>query len=208
MLLIFFEGTADVLVVIMALDLLHLSEGSVGFLNAGLGIGALVGGAGLSLLLERGRLVLALAGGASSSGSAPHLPAAWPVAFAAYAGWIGVGLGYTLVEVAAKTLIQRLGSDETLGRVVGSLESARLAAMASGSIGASLLVELLGVRGALLALGARSCRSSDRAAGPACAPSRSGRRSPRSTSSCCAATRSSRRCRWPPWSGSGTTSSR
>ena len=56
--------------------------------------------------------------------------------------------------MCAKTLLQRLGSDETLSRVVGSIESARLAAMALGSIGASVLSELLGIRGALLALAA------------------------------------------------------
>ncbi len=50
--------------------------------------------------------------------------------------------------------MQRLGSDETLGRVIGSLESARLAAMALGSIGAIGLIEVLGTRGALVALGA------------------------------------------------------
>jgi MFS family permease len=152
--LIFFEGVADVLVVIMALDLLHLSEGSVGFLNACFGIGALVGGAGLALLLDRGRLALGLAGGSVIVGLAAAFPGLWPVAFAAYAGWFGVGLGYTVIEVAAKTLLQRLGSDETLCRVVGSLESARLAAQALGSISAAVLVELLGVRGALLALAA------------------------------------------------------
>jgi hypothetical protein len=59
-----------------------------------------------------------------------------------------------MIEVAAKTLLQRLGSDESLSRVVGSLESARFAAQAAGSIGAAALVELLGVRGALLAMAA------------------------------------------------------
>jgi MFS family permease len=152
--LIFFEGTADVLVVLLALDLLHLSEGSVGFLNAGFGLGALIGGAALAILLDRGRLAAGLAGGAVIVGLAAALPAAWPVAFAAYAGWTGVGLGYTVIDVAAKTLLQRLGSDESLSRVVGSLESARLAAQALGSLSAAALVELLGVRGALLALAA------------------------------------------------------
>ena len=152
--LIFFEGIADVLVVVMALDLLHLGDGSVGFLNAGFGLGALAGGAGLALLLDRGKLALGLAGGSVIVGLATALPGLWPVAFAAYAGWIGVGLGYTVIEVAAKTLMQRLGSDESLSRVIGSLESARLAAQALGSIGASVLVELLGVRVALLALAA------------------------------------------------------
>jgi MFS family permease len=151
---VFFEGTAEVLVVILALDLLHLGHGSVGYLNAAWGVGALLGGATLSLLLDRGRLAAALAGGCAVLALATALPAAWVVGFAAYAGWLAIGLGYTVVEVAAKTLLQRLGSDETLGRVIGSLESARLTAMALGSISASVFFELLGIRGALLALAA------------------------------------------------------
>jgi MFS family permease len=153
-LLVFFEGIADVLVVIMALELLGLSEGSVGFLNAAWGIGALIGAAGLALLLQRGKLAVALAGGSLTVGIAAALPGAWPVPVAGYAGWIGIGIGYTFIEVAAKTLLQRLGSDETLSRAVGSLEAARLAAMAIGSISASAIVALIGSRGALLALGA------------------------------------------------------
>lgn len=152
--LVFFEGVADVLAVITALELLDLSEGSVGFLNASWGIGGLVGGAGLALLLNRNRLAVALAGGSLVLGLAAAFPGAWPVPFAAYAGWFAIGIGYTFIEVAAKTLLQRLGDDETLGRVVGSLESSRLAAMALGSISAAGIVALLGVRGALLALGA------------------------------------------------------
>jgi MFS family permease len=153
-LLIFFEGFADVLVVVMALEMLHLEEGSVGFLNAIWGVGALAGGAGLALLLDRGRLVVAIAGGSLVIGVGTVLPGAWPVAAAAYAGWAAIGIGFTFVEVAAKTLLQRLGSDETLGRVVSALESSRLAAMALGSLAAVAAVSLLGVRGSLIALGA------------------------------------------------------
>ena len=50
--------------------------------------------------------------------------------------------------------MHRLGSDETMGRVIGSLEAGRLAAMALGSMGAIVLVELLHPDGALIALGA------------------------------------------------------
>ena len=70
-LIVFLEGAADVMVVIVALDLLHLEHGSVGFLNAAWGIGALLGGGVLSLLLDRGRLAIALAGGAPSSSGWP-----------------------------------------------------------------------------------------------------------------------------------------
>jgi len=115
-LLVFFEGFAEVIVVVMALHMLHLSEGSVGFLNATWGLGALIGGAGLALLIDRSKLVIAIAAGSLLLGAAAFVPAIWPVAVAAYVGWAGLGAGYNVAEVAAKTLLQRLASDETLGR--------------------------------------------------------------------------------------------
>ena len=106
--LVFFEGAADVLVVVVALQLLGLAQGSVGYLNAAWGVGALVGGAVLALLFHRGNLSAGLVVGALVAGVAMALPGAWPVAVAAYAGWIGMGIGYTFVEVTARTLLQRL----------------------------------------------------------------------------------------------------
>lgn len=152
--LVFFEGFADVLVVVMALHTLHLDEGSVGFLNAAWGFGALAGGAALALLFDRGKLVIAIAAGSLVAGVAVMLPGAWTVAVAAYVGWALVGGGYNVAEVAAKTLLQRLSSDETLGRVLSAMESGRLAAMALGSIGATVLLELVDVRITLIVLGA------------------------------------------------------
>jgi MFS family permease len=152
--LLFFEGFADVILVVFALELLHLAEGSVGFLNASWGMGSLVGGACLALLLDRGKLVVAIAGGSLVLGAATMLPGIWPQQVTLYVAWFGIGIGFVFVEVAAKTLMQRLGSDETMGRVVSALESGRLAAMALGSLGAIVLIELLHPRGALIALGA------------------------------------------------------
>lgn len=149
-LLFFFEGLADVLVVVLALDLLGLGQGSVGFLNATWGVGALVGAVALALLLDRGRLVVAIVGGSALIGAAAALPGISPEPVPAYLGWLGVGIGFVFVEVAAKTLMQRLGSDETFGRVVSSLEAMRLSALALGSIAAIALDELLGIRAALL----------------------------------------------------------
>ena len=153
-LLSLFEGAADVMIVVTALELLDLGAGSVGYLNAAWGAGAIASGVLLAVLLDRGRLAAALAGGCLLVGAATALPAAWVAAVAAYLAWVGVGVGYTLSEVAARTLLQRLGSDEILGRIIGTLETARLAAMALGSVAAPALVALLGVRGALLALAA------------------------------------------------------
>jgi MFS family permease len=151
--LLLFEGLADVILVTLALHTLHLEEGSVGFLNAAWGIGALVGGALLALLLDRGQLVVAIAGGSLAIGVATLLPGFWPEELTSYLGWFGIGIGFTFVEVAAKTLMHRLGDDESMGRLTGSLESGRLAAQALGSILAIVLVELLHPDGALIVVG-------------------------------------------------------
>jgi MFS family permease len=152
-LLLFFEGAVDVLAVIVALDLLGLGQGSVGYLNAAWGIGALLGGGALALLLERGQLAAGLLLGSLLAGGSLVLPGLWVVAAAAYLAWLGMGAGYTFVEVAARTLLQRLGSDETLARALAFLEASRFAAMALGSIAVAGLVAVLGIRGTVIALG-------------------------------------------------------
>jgi hypothetical protein len=153
-LLLFFEGAADVLAVIVALDLLGLSQGAVGYLNAAWGIGALLGGATLAVLLHRGQLAAGLVLGCLMAGASLALPGIWVVAVMGFVAWLGMGAGYTFVEVAAWTLLQRLGSDETLARALAFLESSKFAAMALGSIAVPGLIALLGVRGTVVAFGA------------------------------------------------------
>ncbi len=153
-LLLLFEGFAEVIVVGLALHVLELSTGAVGFLRAAWELGAVAAGVGLVLLLDRGRLVIGIAAGSLLVGGAALLPGLVHSPAAAYAGWFGMGIGIVFVEVAAKTLMQRLGDDETMGRLLTLLQSGRLAALALGSLAAILLDELLGTRGALLALGA------------------------------------------------------
>ncbi len=153
-LLLLYEGFADVILIALALELLHLEEGAVGFLNAAWGIGALVGGGALALMLDRGHLVAAIAGGSLLLGLATVLPGVFPEEATSYLAWFGIGIGFTFVEVAGKTLMYRLASDETMGRVISALEAGRLLAMALGSLGAILLVEWLHPDGALILLGA------------------------------------------------------
>jgi MFS family permease len=152
-LLFFFEGFIEVMVVVMALEMLHLEEGAVGFLNATIGIGAVLGAVGLAMLFDRGRLVPAIAGGSLVIGAATVLPGVVPHVGTTYFGVLMIGVGFVFAEVATKTLMQRLGSDETFGRVIGAFEAARQTALALGSIGAVLLVELLHPEGALIAVG-------------------------------------------------------
>jgi MFS family permease len=152
-LLVFFEGAADVLAVIVALDLLGLGQGAVGYLNAAWGIGALLSGAALAVLLSRGQLAVGLVLGCLIAGASLALPGVWVVAAAGYIAWVGMGFGYTFVEVVARTLLQRLGSDETLARALAFLETSRFAAMALGSVAVPVLIALFGVRGTLIVVG-------------------------------------------------------
>jgi MFS family permease len=149
-LLPFFVGAADVLAVIVALDLLELGQGAVGYLNAAWGIGALLGGGALAVLLHRGQLTAGLVLGCWLAGASLALPGLWVVAAAGYIGWLGIGAGYTFVEVVARTLLQRLGSDETLARTLAFLETSRFAAMALGSIAVPALIAILGVRATVI----------------------------------------------------------
>jgi MFS family permease len=149
-LLVFFEGAVDVLVVVVALDLLELGQGTVGYLNAAWGIGALLGGGALAVLLHRGQLTAGLVLGCWLAGASLALPGVWVVAAAGYIAWLGIGVGYTFVEVVARILLQRLGSDETLARTLAFLETSRFAAMALGSIAVPALIAVLGVRATVI----------------------------------------------------------
>ena len=206
-LLFLFEGFADVLVVVMALELLGLGFGSVGFLNATWGVGAVLGGMALAMLLDRGRLVLAIAGGSLLVGLATMLPGIVPEPAPAYAGWLGIGVGFVFVEVAAKTLMQRLGSDETLGRVIGSLEAGRQGRWRSGRSAPSFWSSCLKC-GVPCSPSAPCCRSSSSSGGRRLRAYEVGAPVEEAHYMLLRATRSSRRCPSRHWSDSATISFR
>ena len=150
----FVEGAVDVLIVLLAVELLDIGGQGVGWLNAAWGIGGLVAGAAAIALLGRGRLAAGLAGGGLLAGGCLVLLAAVPdLTFVALGLFVFVGLGYGLIEIAGVTLLQRMTSDDLLGRAFAVWESGYWLMCGLGAITAPLLIELLGVRGALVALG-------------------------------------------------------
>jgi hypothetical protein len=64
------------------------------------------------------------------------------------------GVGNTLVDVSAVTLMQRAVRDEVLGRVFGALESLLVAGLAAGALVAPVALHVFGTRAALVATGA------------------------------------------------------
>ena len=146
-------GVLNVLVVLMALELLQTGDAGVGYLNAALGLGGIVGGFVALVLATRGRLASDFGVGLVLFGLPLALLAAvanLPVALLALAL---VGLGNSIVDVSAITLLQRLVGDEVLGRVLGTLEGMLIGAIGIGALLAPLLADALGIERALLATG-------------------------------------------------------
>ena len=149
----FVEGAVDVLVVLVAIELLDLGDSGVGWLNSAWALGGIVGGAAAITLLGRGRLAAGLAGGCLLVGVPLLLVAALPEVAVAVAMLIVLGVGYSLIETAGLTLLQRLTSDDVLGRAFAVVESSYWLTTGAGAIAAPAIVGLFGVRGALVAIG-------------------------------------------------------
>jgi MFS family permease len=148
------EGAVDVLVVLTAIELLDLGGAGVGWLNSAWGFGGLIGGGAAISLLGHGRLAAGLVGGCLLVGLPLMLIAAVPEVGMAVAMLALLGVGYSLIETAGLTLLQRLTSDDVLGRAFAVVESSYWLTTGIGAILAPALVSLLGLRGALLAVGA------------------------------------------------------
>ena len=148
------SGALTVLIVVMALRLLDMGQSGVGTLNAAVGIGGLLGSLVTAVLVGRGRLSLNFAAGLVAWGLPIALIAAVTHAGFAFAMLLIVGVGNVLVDVAALTLLQRVAPDEVLGRVFGVLEAVLSISVGIGAAVTPLLIDALGVRGALVTTGA------------------------------------------------------
>ena len=146
-------GALAVFTVVLAIDVLHLGNAGVGYLDCAFGIGGVVGGVAAVGLAGARRLAAAFAAGVLAWGVGVALLGATTSTAVALVLLAGVGIGNTVVDVAAVTLLQRSAADAVLGRVFGVLESVLLASIGIGSVLAPLAIHLLGVRPALVATG-------------------------------------------------------
>ena len=145
-------GILDVLLVVLAFEVLDLGSSGVGLLNSAVGAGAIAGSA-LSVLLVGRRLVVPIVTGfacwalaLSAVGLVPAR-AAVPVLLAV------AGAGSMLTEVAGRLLLQRSAPNEVLSRLFGVLEGLSMAAIGLGSALVPAAIGLLGVRGTLVGAG-------------------------------------------------------
>jgi len=146
-------GALRVLIVVTALDLLDIGRSGLGFLNSAIGIGGLLGVGVTFALVGRKRLASDFGTGLVLIGAGLGLIGVWPTAIGAIL-LLGIfGIGNTLVDVSGVTLMQRAVRDDVLGRVFGALESVLVAGLAIGALVAPGLIDLFGIRGALIVMG-------------------------------------------------------
>lgn len=147
-------GALNVLVVVTAFELLELDEAGVGLLYAAVGVGGLVGGFAALLLAAHGRLARDFALGLALFGLPLALVGGLPFAVVAVVALGIVGLGNSIVDVNALTIMQRAVPDAVLGRALGALEGLLLATLGAGALAAPGLIALIGPEAALVAVGA------------------------------------------------------
>jgi MFS family permease len=146
-------GAINVLVVVVALEMLGLGKAGIGFLNSAVGVGGLLGGVAAVALVARPRLASAFGLGLVLAAAPVALVAAVPETAPALVLLALVGLGITIVDVAGLTLLQRAVPDEVLTRVMGVVQSVFVGTLGLGAVLAPVLIDLLGNRGALAVTG-------------------------------------------------------
>jgi predicted MFS family arabinose efflux permease len=147
-------GALGVLIVVVAMTLLDMGESGVGTLTAAVGLGGVVGGVLVFSRLRRGQHGADLWFGLLLCGAPLVLLAVLSSRIAAFALLGLVGIGVTVVDVAAVTLLQRAAAGELLPHALGTLQAVFVASVAAGTLLAPALVATLGARGALLVTGA------------------------------------------------------
>jgi MFS family permease len=147
-------GAAVVFEVSIALGLLGLSRSGLGYLNATLGIGGLVGGFLALVLVQRGHLARDFGFGVFLWSAPLLLVAVWPTVAAAVVVMVLLGLANSVVDVNGFTILQRITPEEKMSRVFGALESALIGTMAIGSLLMPILIKTLGIRWGLVVIGA------------------------------------------------------
>jgi MFS family permease len=146
-------GASLVFEVAVALRMLDLGQSGVGYLGAMTGVGGIIGGFAALMLAARKRISFDFGVGVLLWAAPLVILAAWPTLPAALGAMVLIGVGNSLVDVNAFTILQRIVPDEVMGRVFGAVESTLVAGMALGALLMPLLIATVGLRGGLAIIG-------------------------------------------------------
>jgi CRP-like cAMP-binding protein len=139
--------------VIASLRLLHAGSAGVGLLMLSAGIGSLAAVPLSASLIGRSRLGTPAAVALIGCGIPLGLIAGVPVLDVALILVIAWGVGMAVADVATTSLLLRMLPSPLLPRATGAIESSKLALEGLGAFFAPLLINLIGVRGALVVAG-------------------------------------------------------
>jgi hypothetical protein len=147
------QGAIDLLVVILAVQILAIGQGGAGFLSAAFGLGGLLGSLAAIALVGR-KLALPLAASALFGGAALAALALVSTTWAAVALLIAVGVALTIQTVSATTLLQRSTPLDVIACVFALIESTRDFGMIIGAFVVPLLVSIGGSNAAFIGVAA------------------------------------------------------
>ncbi len=146
-------GALDILFVAVAIDLLGAGEAWAGFLYSAFGLGGVFGTLATVSLVGRRRMTPALASSSGLFGVSISAIGLIPTTASAPVLFGASGAGFSVTMVAGRTLLQRTAPEVVLARVFGILEGLDMFALGLGAIAAGVLIEVIGVSGALLVIG-------------------------------------------------------
>jgi MFS family permease len=147
------NGAFGVLVAVSAFQLLDLGSGGVGYLNAAVGVGGLVGAAAALALVGHRRLATTFGIAVAGTGGPLLLLGGLPRTGAALVAFGLVGFANIICDVSGFTILQRGTPSEVLSRVFGVLHSLVYATLALGAVLAPPLIHAVGVRWTLVIVG-------------------------------------------------------
>jgi MFS family permease len=149
----FTRGCLTVFTVVVAIDLLDTGDPGVGLLNAAVGAGGLLGSIMAFRLVRRGGLGTWFGAGIALFGAPLAVIGVIPDLAAAIVLLGLVGIGNALIDVGGFTILARLADETVLARMFAAFEAILTLGVAAGGLLAPLVIELLGVRLALVAVG-------------------------------------------------------
>jgi len=149
----FTRGCLTVFAVVVAIDLLDTGDPGVGVLHAAVGAGGVLGSLCAFALVRRGGLGTWFGVGIALFGAPLALIGAIPEQAAAIVLLGLVGVGNALIDVGGFTVLARLTDEAVLARMFAGFEAILTLGVAVGGLLAPLVIEVLGVRPALVAIG-------------------------------------------------------